>query len=143
MKKLIITLFCTITLCMLSCSPQYRFNRLVRKHPEFITRIADTMIFINKDTIYHSDTVITKERRDSFILTHDTVIKTSYGTVYRRGNEFGFQIKGDTTILKDTIYREITVKGKVLKVKEPMNMWGPVAAVIFFLLLLLSMIKKR
>ena len=128
-----------ILLLVVSCTPQKRMQRLLRKHPNLISVVdRDTTI---RDTIIEKDTFISKEYKDSFIINRDTVIETHRVIVERIKDKFRVIVKPDTIIALDTIYytKEVKVKGKVVTVyKIPKWMWYLIAflvGVIFFVFL--------
>lgn len=127
-----------ILLIFLSCSPQKRMSRLLKKHPELISTVdVDTTI---RDTIIELDTFITKEHRDSFIIKSDTIIETHRITIERIKDKFHIILKPDTFISLDTIYytKEVKVKGKVVTITElPKWFWYLISFFIGLILFVL------
>ena len=112
MKQLLV-----LILLFVSCSPQKRISRILKKHPELISVIDVDTIF--HDTIIELDTFITQEYRDSFIISSDTVIETRRVVIERIKDKFNVIIKTDTFIGLDTIFytNTIKVKGNIVEVK--------------------------
>ena len=107
MKNLFIIVTC---IAIISCgSPKKRYDRLIKKHPYLIE--TDTVIV--RDTIIREVKVPVPEYKDSFIITHDTIIETEKLIIERRGDFFGVTIKPDTITFRDTIPYEVKVAGKV------------------------------
>ncbi len=104
---------------VISCgSPKKRYDRLIRKYPYLVE--TDTVIV--KDTIIKETRVPVPEYKDSFIITHDTIIETEKLIIERRGDFFGITIKPDTITFRDTIPYEVKVAGKIVN-KEVINWW--------------------
>ncbi len=104
---------------VISCgSPKKRYDRLIRKYPYLVE--TDTVIV--KDTIIKETRVPVPEYKDSFIVTHDTVIETEKLIITRRGDFFGVTVKPDTITFRDTIPYEVKVAGKIVN-KEVINWW--------------------
>ncbi len=135
MKQLLV-----LILLFVSCSPQKRISRILKKHPELISVIDVDTIF--HDTIIELDTFITQEYRDSFIISSDTVIETRRVVIERIKDKFNVIIKTDTFIGLDTIFynNTIRVKGNIVEVKIIPN-W--IYFVIGLCLILLIALWKR
>ena len=135
MKQLLV-----LMLLFVSCSPQKRIARILKKHPELISVIDVDTIF--RDTIIELDTFITKEYKDSFIISSDTVIETHRVVIERIKDKFNVIIKTDTFIGLDTIFytNTIRVKGNIVEVKIIPN-W--IYFVIGLCLILLIALWKR
>ena len=104
---------------VISCgSPKKRYDRLIRKYPYLVE--TDTVIV--KDTIIKETRVPVPEYKDSFIVTHDTIIETEKLIITRRGDFFGVTVKPDTITFRDTIPYEVKVAGKIVN-KEVINWW--------------------
>ena len=104
---------------VISCgSPKKRYDRLIRKYPYLVE--TDTVIV--KDTIIKETRVPVPEYKDSFIVTHDTVIETEKLIITRRGDFFGVTVKPDTITYRDTIPYEVKVAGKIVN-REVINWW--------------------
>lgn len=120
-------------LILSSCAPQKRYERLVKKNPWLVEYSVDTQIVVReyKDTFYiPGDTTV-------FFLPGDTVITQGKVTAQRKGDSVYFFQAPDTLYRTDTIRLEIPVKGKIVKVKEPLN---TALAVVFALLCLFFML---
>jgi hypothetical protein len=116
MKQIIFIAMC---ITVISCgSPKKRYDRLIRKYPYLVE--TDTVIV--KDTIIKETRVPVPEYKDSFIITHDTIIETEKLIIERRGDFFGITIKPDTITFRDTIPYEVKVAGKIVN-KEVINWW--------------------
>lgn len=74
MRNIIIILTILIT----GCTAQQRFNRLVKNHPEFITKTTDTMYYFDSVLTEHQvlDTIVNV--KDSIIKLDDTIILRSF-----------------------------------------------------------------
>ena len=108
-----------IFIALISCgTPKQRYNRLIRKYPYLVE--TDTVIV--KDTIIKEVKVPVPEYKDSFIISHDTIIHTEKLIIERRGDFFGVTVKPDTITYRDTIPYEVKVAGKVVN-KEVINWW--------------------
>jgi len=113
------TLFIAMCITVISCgSPKKRYDRLIRKYPYLVE--TDTVIV--KDTIIKETRVPVPEYKDSFIVTHDTIIETEKLIITRRGDFFGVTVKPDTITFRDTIPYEVKVAGKIVN-KEVINWW--------------------
>ena len=99
------------------CSAEKQYRRLVRKHPELV--LTDTVIV--KDTIIRELKVPVPEYKDSFIITHDTIIETEKLIIHRKGDFFGVTVKPDTITYRDTLPFEVKVPGKVVEIQKPFN----------------------
>jgi len=116
MKNLFVIVTC---IAIISCgSPKKRYDRLIRKYPQLVE--TDTVIV--RDTIIKETRVPVPEYRDSFIVTHDTVIETEKLIIVRKGDFFGVTVKPDTITFRDTIPYEVKVAGKV-HTKTVINWW--------------------
>lgn len=134
MKNLfIIAMAITIASCG---SPKKRYDRLIRKYPYLIE--TDTVIV--KDTIVKETKVPVPEYRDSFIISHDTIIETEKLIITRKGDFFGVTVKPDTITYRDTIPYEVKVAGKIVN-KEIINWWYIAGAFITGLIIALYLRK--
>ncbi len=116
MKHLLIIATC---ITLFSCgSPKQRYDKLIRKYPQLIE--FDTVIV--KDTIIREVKVPVPEYKDSFIITHDTVIETEKLIIERRGDFFGVTVKPDTLTFRDTIPYEVKVPGRIAYI-DKINWW--------------------
>ena len=103
-----------LAVTLVNCGPQKRYNRLVDRHPWLVE--TDTVIV--KDTIVTEKEIVVPEYRDSFIIQHDTLIETERVIIKKFKDVFHVTVKEDTIRLKDTVYHEVKVPGKVYSVKE-------------------------
>ena len=134
MKK---TLFIAMCITVISCgSPKKRYDRLIRKYPYLVE--TDTVIV--KDTIIKETKVPVPEYKDSFIITHDTVIETEKLIITRKGDFFGVTVKPDTITFRDTIPYEVKVAGRIYT-KEIINWWYIAGAFIIGLMIALYLRK--
>jgi len=116
MKHLLIIATC---ITLFSCgSPKQRYDKLIRKYPYLVE--TDTVIV--KDTIIREVKVPVPEYKDSFIITHDTVIETEKLIIERRGDFFGITVKPDTLTFRDTIPYEVKVPGRIAYI-DKINWW--------------------
>jgi hypothetical protein len=114
-------------IAIISCgTPKKKYDRLIRKYPYLIE--TDTVIV--KDTIIKETKVPVPEYKDSFIISHDTIIETEKLIIERRGDFFGVTIKPDTITFRDTIPYEVKVAGKVHTKKVFIWWYLPVAFLI-------------
>jgi len=126
-KSLIVTLITVMCIAIISCgTPKKKYDRLIRKYPYLIE--TDTVIV--KDTIIKETKVPVPEYKDSFIISHDTIIETEKLIIERRGDFFGITIKPDTITFRDTIPYEVKVAGKVHTKKVFIWWYIPVAFLI-------------
>ena len=103
-----------IIVLLVSCGPQERYNRLIRKYPHLVE--TDTVVI--RDTIIKEKKLIVPEYKDSFIITHDTIIETEKVIVQKIKDVFHFTVKQDTIRFVDTAYVEVKVPGKIVHTKE-------------------------
>lgn len=111
-------------LLMCSCNAQHRFNRLVKKHPQFIDSLKTTVVF--EKTFTETDTFIVKGDTISLpfaVLQRDTVFKSGRVTLRSKGGIISTYTKTDTFLQRDTlrIKETITISGKF--VKRPWKTW--------------------
>lgn len=116
MKNLFII---AMAITVISCgTPKKRYDRLIHKYPYLVE--TDTVIV--RDTLIKEVKVPVPEFKDSFIITHDTIIETEKLIIERRGDFFGVTIKPDTITYRDTIPYEVKVPGRVYT-EEIINWW--------------------
>lgn len=137
MKKVLLLL-----LLLNACSPKQRFDRITKNHPELITTINTTV----RDTIIHSDTVISSVYKDSFTITHDTTIVTKHFIITKKGTQFGVQNIPDTIIVNDTLYKTITIPARVIYKNKVDNLGlalslSGVALLVIFLMFVISRLR--
>jgi len=129
-----------LILLLSSCSAHKRFEKLVQKHPEFVSVVNTTV----KDTVIYTDTFVVPMSKDSFIITHDTTIMTEKFIITRRGDKFGVQTRPDTFYKKDTIYKTLTVPGRVIYKKEVSFLsLLPIAILVAAMFLFILYITRR
>lgn len=119
MKNINATLITVMCIAIISCgTPKSRYDKLIRKYPYLVE--TDTVIV--KDTIIKEVKVPVPEYKDSFIISHDTIIRTEKLIIERRGDFFGVTVKPDTITYRDTIPYEVKVPGRV-HTEESINWW--------------------
>lgn len=122
---------------VISCgTPKQKYDRLIRKYPY----LYETDTVVVRDTIIKEVKVAVPEYRDSFIIEHDTIIKTEKLIIERRGSFFGVTVKPDTITFRDTISYEVKVPGRVYT-ETIINWWYVVISFIFGLLIALYLRK--
>ena len=105
----------TMVVAMLfSCSPQKRYQRLIKNHPELIE--MDTIWW--RDTFYTEKKIFVPEYRDSFVIQRDTLIETKRFIITKFKDKFKVVYKADTLTYKDTIMVEKPVAGKIVYVSK-------------------------
>lgn len=114
----------TLAIVLTSCSPQRRYNRLVKKHPELVE--TDT-VEVHDTTIYERQVPV-PEYRDSFIIKNDTVIETEKMIITKIKDQFHIVVKEDTINVRDTITKVVKVAGKVYTKKETNWLWVIIAS---------------
>ncbi len=134
MKKTIFIVTCIALIS--SCSPKHRYDKLIRKYPQLIE--SDTVIV--RDTIIREIRVPVPEYRDSFIVTHDTVIETEKLIITRKGDFFGVTVKPDTITYRDTIPYEVKVPGRIAYI-DKVNWWYLVIS--FLIGIIVSLFIKK
>ena len=124
-----------IALLFISCSPQKRMQRLIKKHPYLISEVDVTV----RDTVHEIDTFFTPIHKDTFLMPNDTIIETEKLIVERFRDRFRIEVKQDTLFQLDTIHFEKIVNGKVIEVVPK---WVYTTFSIFLLLLFVYIVKK-
>lgn len=138
--------FIFFTLCLLffvSCSPAYRFNRLVKKHPELITTDTITQIDTMRLEIPKTqvDTVfLTNQLRDTIIIEKER-LKVKMYTVH---DSIYVDAKCDTVYVEKIVERKIPVKYYEKKVHwfDQVKTWIKWFFIIFFIFLGANLIYK-
>lgn len=136
MKDLII--WCLLLL-LISCTPQYRLNRIIRRHPELArttteTRI-DTIVIQRFDTItntkivYHDSTIVINNERVKLQYFYDTLNK-----------EIWHEVECKEIYITDTNIVEI--QRIEAQVKSSTNWLFSVLAMITLLLFMLLIFRK-
>ena len=124
-------------LCLGSCSPYKRFNRLLKKHPYLIqTSIKDSVVIREGKVL--DTTLLIKE-------THDTIQLSTGTTIIRSSDTFRFitRIEPCTTFIqkRETIFpkesKKDAEKGKGWQILERISL------IILCVLLTLSILIKR
>ena len=136
-----------LTTLFISCSPQSRFNRLIKKHPELLT--TDTMVI--HDTIRDTIIVEIPEVRTDTVLHVDSI----YDTVYLEKDRLKIKIvrRLDSIYVDgkcDTIYIERPYE-KIVERKIPIKYYEKrrwydkykYLILIFLLTLLIIYISKK
>ena len=114
-----IKIFIVMVITVISCgSPKQKYDKLIRKYPYLVE--TDTVIV--KDTIIREVKVPVPEFKDSFIISHDTIIETEKLIIERRGDFFGITVKPDTLTFRDSIPYEVKVPGRIAYI-EKINWW--------------------
>ena len=90
-----------------------KLDCIVNLYPELIERDTITIHY----TIIKEKKVIVPEYRDSFIIEYDTIIETKEIIVEKKGTKYKFIVKEKQIQVRDTIYKETKVPGKVIKLK--------------------------
>jgi hypothetical protein len=133
-----IALFLIISL-LISCSPQKRLNRLLKKHPELV----------QTDTIWKPDTIITVEVKADTIIKMEDVVKGD--TIYITKENLivkTFYNYHDSTIYvsakckSDTIIREIPVQVQTISAK-PTTDWNFYLLIILSILVFIALFRKK
>lgn len=143
MRKTIAILLLPVLL--LACNTQKQFDRIIKKHPEYLTKYADTFVFTHRDTIEEVDTFVIKGDTisvPSYILQRDTVFTKGRVTLISKNGWVSAHTKTDTFLQRDTLRIEVKSKWVAFKVKEPLNIWFLGAAILFFVLLILALIQR-
>ena len=99
---------------LFSCSPQKRYQRLIKNHPELIE--MDTIWW--RDTFFLEKKIFVPEYRDSFVIQRDTLIETKRFIITKFKDKFKVVYKADTLTYKDTIMVEKPVAGKIVYVSK-------------------------
>lgn len=94
-------------------TPQQRHDYLITKYGDMCS--VDTVLV--RDTIVKINKVPVPERRDSFIITTDTIIETEMFIIEKDGDEFNVTAKRDTITFRDTIPYEVKVARRVPDIK--------------------------
>ena len=124
---------------LISCSPQKRLNRLVRKYPQLTQldtiRIIDTIVIdnFNYDTIetvnYHDTTIIVNNERIEARYFYDTLRQEIYHEI---------TCKSDT-IIQD---RFIPVEKVIVQEQKTWQKYKPMAIFSIVILIALAILKR-
>lgn len=110
-----------------SCrTPKQKHDRLIEKYGKLC--VTDTITI--KDTILKTIKVPVPEYKDSFIITHDTIIETKKISFKKKGDKFSLTVKPDTLIYRDTFKYEVKVPAQVITKKEFNPWWLLVAFLV-------------
>lgn len=90
-----------------------KLDCIVNLYPELIERDTVTI----HDTIITEKIVKVPEYKDSFIIEHDTLIETKEVIIEKKGTAYKFIVKEKEVKVRDTIYKETKVPGKVIKLE--------------------------
>ena len=144
---LVLIVFIMISLSV-SCSPQKRLNRLVKKHPYLIRNFDQTIIV--KDSIYDRDTFYYPGFSDSFQIAKDTVLRKAQYRFSKIKDRYNLQVYPDTISRIDTIFTEkaILVPGKTIDltpdwIKWAFDHWVLMAYLTLSLALITLVFKQR
>jgi len=134
--------FLLMLITLLSCSPQKKLQRLIKKHPELAQtdtiNVIDTVTYetIKKDTVFSKETFYDR-LRDTIIINNDRLtIRQFYhsDSIFIEG-----ECKGDTII--SVIPIEVEKLNNVISNKIPLYFWLLFGGVV--LITILALIKKR
>lgn len=92
---------------------QKRLERIIELYPELVER--DTVVV--HDTIITEKKIVVPEYRDSFVIEHDTIIETKEVIIEKIGPNYKFLVKKKEIEIRDTIFKETKVPGKVIKLE--------------------------
>ena len=129
----------SISLLIVSCSPQKRLNRLVKKHPELITidtvRVIDTIIVENYS--YDTTTILRFNDSVTVINNEKVILKYFYDTLRR-------EIYHEVECIGDTIVKETLVPVEKIVIKE-LSWWEKYGTIviIFGVLALAYIVLKK
>lgn len=122
--------FFIIVIISFSCSPQKRLTRLLRNHPELITKVDSVTV---KDTFVvkeqHFDTVISNYFDTARIYTTDSLVRVKLIKIHD-SVKVEIQLKGDTLIITKRVpYKKIEIK----KGEKPFyrDWWFWISVVLF------------
>lgn len=124
---------------LISCSPQKRLNRLVRKYPQLTQldtiRIIDTIVIDN----YNYDTVETVNYHDTTIIVNNERIEARYFYDTLRQEIFHeITCKSDTIIQN----RFIPVEKVIVQEQKTWQKYKPMAIFSIVIILILVILKK-
>ena len=124
---------------LISCSPQKRLNRLVRKYPQLTQldtiRIIDTIIIDN----YNYDTVETVNYHDTTIIVNNERIEARYFYDTLRQEIFHEITCKSDTIIQD---RFIPVEKVIIQEQKTWQKYKPMAMFSIIIILILVILKK-
>jgi len=121
-----------------SCSPHYRFTRLVTKYPYLLDSVQQNKVIV-RDTLYQDTQIIWKNKIDTLILNQ---IK-----IERRNDTFRIitRERPCTTYIQETTYKPSKIVEKYIEQKEKTGFFGAIHKIkewlwlipIFILIILL------
>jgi len=124
---------------LISCSPQKRLNRLVRKYPQLTQldtiRIIDTIVIDN----YNYDTVETVNYHDTTIIVNNERIEARYFYDTLRQEIFHEITCKSDTIIQD---RFIPVEKVIVQEQKTWQKYKPMAIFSIVIILILVILKK-
>ncbi len=124
---------------LISCSPQKRLNRLVRKYPQLTQldtiRIIDTIIIDN----YNYDTVETVNYHDTTIIVNNERVEARYFYDTLRQEIFHEITCKSDTIIQD---RFIPVEKVIIQEQKTWQKYKPMAIFSIVIILILVILKK-
>ena len=124
---------------LISCSPQKRLNRLVRKYPQLTQldtiRIIDTIVIDN----YNYDTVETVNYHDTTIIVNNERIEARYFYDTLRQEIFHEITCKSDTIIQD---RFIPVEKVIIQEQKTWQKYKPMAIFSIVIILILVILKK-
>ena len=132
-----------LILLLVACSPQKQLNRLIKRHPELLSK--DTINFVVHDTIvvekFSHDTTTLITHHDSTIVVNNenVILKYFYDTLTR-------EIFHEVTCFGDTIFytKEVPIVVEKVVVVELTwwEKWRDTIIIIGVIILLLILFKK-
>ena len=140
-KSYIVQILAVILL--VSCTPQKRMNRLIKKFPHLTETKIDTIRFIDTFVIQQYDTTLINNviKQDCVIVINNERIKISY-----KYDTIKEQIIHSIKLPNDTIYKEKIIPIEVEKVVyKEISWWEKYQSLIYIglALFVLSIIYKR
>jgi hypothetical protein len=128
---------------LVSCTPQKRMNRLIKKFPHLTETKIDTIRFIDTFVIQQYDTTLINNviKQDCVIVINNERIKISY-----KYDTIKEQIIHSIKLPNDTIYKEKIIPIEVEKVVyKEISWWEKYQTLIYIglALFVLSIIYKR
>jgi hypothetical protein len=128
---------------LVSCTPQKRMNRLIKKFPHLTETKIDTIRFIDTFVIQQYDTTLINNviKQDCVIVINNERIKISY-----KYDTIKEQIIHSIKLPNDTIYKEKIIPIEVEKVVyKEISWWEKYQSLIYIglALFVLSIIYKR
>jgi hypothetical protein len=138
MKKLIIFL----SLILVSCSPYERLNKIIKNNPNLIDSFITVKYEERVDTIIRTVQIPVPEYKDSFILIHDTTIRTERLYITKKGDKIYIRIPADTLQKIDTLYVPVQITNVTKKNPWIDNIPLPLLLIAFIISMLFIRKKK-